>query len=574
MKTVLGYFKNYKIKSICSPVFKFMEVILELLVPLVIASIIDNGIEAGDKTYIVGRVGILVLMSFVGFGFAIIAQYFAAHASAGIASDIRMDLFHKIHRLSISDVEQVGPSNLITELTSDLNQIQSGINLTLRLLLRSPCVVIGATIMAFTIDSKIALIFVAAVIILGAFVAYNICASIPAYKTTREGLDELVKATSNGLSGVKVIRGFNRTGDDYKAFSKKSNGLESMQLIAAKISSLLNPTTYMLINLAICLLIYTGSIKVNHGTLTQGQVVALYNYMSQILVELIKFANMIVSLSKAIACAGRVEYVFNLSDEKLDGYNTLEDSESGYSIEFKNVTFTYAGNSEPSLDNVSFRIEPGLTVGIIGRTGSGKSTIAQLIAGVYKPTSGEILINGIDVNSISRDSLYNNVGFCMQKAKIFTGSISDNIKTYRNHINDDDIDYAIVKSCSDDITSRKSEGKDYQIASNGSGLSGGQKQRIGIARALASRPSLIIMDDCTSALDAGTERRLLNNFKTLDKNPTIVMVSQKIRTVIESDYIILLEEGKLLAAAPHDELIKISENYRYLCALQKEVDNV
>lgn len=574
MKTVLGYFRNYKLRSICSPVFKFMEVILELLVPLVIASIIDKGIAAGDKSFIVSRVLILVGMSFVGFGFALIAQYFAAYASAGIASDIRMDLFHKIHRLSISDVEQVGPSNLVTELTSDLNQIQAGINLTLRLLLRSPCVVFGATIMAFTIDSQIALIFVAAVIILGAFVAYNICTSIPAYKTTREGLDELVKATSNGLNGVKVIRGFNRTSDDYKAFSKKSNGLEAMQIIAAKISSLLNPTTYMLINLAICLLIYSGSIKVDHGSLTQGQVVALYNYMSQILVELIKFANMIVSLSKAIACAGRVEYVFNLSDEKLDGYETLDVMNTGYSIEFKNVTFTYAGNSEPSLDNVSFKVEPGQCVGVIGRTGSGKSTIAQLVAGVYKPTSGQILINGVDVNTISRDSLYANVGFCMQKARIFTGSISENIKTYRKNITDADIDYAITNSCSDDITSKKAEGKEYKISSNGAGLSGGQKQRIGIARALASKPSLLIMDDCTSALDAGTEKRLLNNFKTLDKNPTRIMVSQKIRTVMDSDYIILLDDGKLLAAAPHDELLKTSENYRYLCALQKEVDNV
>lgn len=574
MKTVLSYFKNYKLKSICAPLFKFLEVIFELTVPLIIASIIDNGINSGDSSMIVKNVLLLVLMSVMGFLSALVAQYFAANASVGIATDIRRDLFHKIHRLSISDVEEVGASNLVTELTSDLNQIQAGINLTLRLLLRSPCVVIGATIMAFTINAKLALIFVGIVLILGAFVGYNIASSIPAYKTSRKGLDELVKATSNGLSGVKVIRSFNKSKDDYDSFSQKSNNLEYMQLVAAKISALLNPTSFMLINLAICLLIYKGALKVDSGVLTQGQIVALYNYMSQILVELIKFANMIVSLSKAIACASRVETVFNISDEKLDGYNVLNEIDGPYSVEFRDVTFTYQGNSEPSLNHISFKIDPGQSVGIIGRTGSGKSTVASLIAGVYKPDSGEILINGINVNSISRDSLYKNVGFCVQKTRIFSGSISDNVKAFRSDISDESVDYAIEKSCTNDVISRKSEGKEYMLSANGSGLSGGQKQRIGIARSLASKPSVLIMDDCTSALDAKTEGILLNNLKTLDKNPTRIMISQKIRTIKELDYIILLEDGELVAVAPHSELINKSESYRYLCALQKEAYSV
>ncbi|MCQ2515977.1 MAG: ABC transporter ATP-binding protein/permease [Saccharofermentans sp.] len=573
MKTVLRYFGSYKFKSICAPLFKFLEVIFELIVPLIIASIIDNGINTGDTTMIKKNVVLLVLMSVLGFISTLIAQYFAASASVGITSDIRMDLFHKIHRLSISDVEQVGPSNLITEMTSDLNQIQAGINITLRLLLRSPCVVFGATIMAFTINVKLALIFVGIIIVLGTFVGFNIASSIPAYKTSREGLDELVKATTNGLNGVKVIRSFNKSKDDFDAFSNKSNKLEYMQIVAAKISALLNPTSFMLINLAICLLIYNGSLKVSAGDLTQGQVVALYNYMSQILVELIKFANMIVSLSRAIACASRVEYVFNLSDEKLDGYEELLASDYAYSVEFKDVTFTYKGNSEPSLNHISLKIEPGQTVGVIGRTGSGKSTLASLIAGIYKPDSGQILINGIDVNSISRDSFYKNVGFCMQKARIFTGSISDNVKAFREDVSNDSVDYAIEKSCSTDIINRKERGKYYKVSSNGSGLSGGQKQRIGIARSLASKPSVLIMDDCTSALDAKTETNLLNNLKTLDKNPTRIMIAQKIRTVKDSDYILLLEEGRLIASAPHKELIKTSESYRYLCALQKEAYN-
>jgi len=574
MKTVLRYFGSYKIKSICAPLFKFLEVIFELIVPLIIASIIDKGINTGDKSMIMKNVILLVLMSVLGFISALIAQYFAASASVGITSDIRMDLFHKIHRLSISDVEQVGASNLVTEMTSDLNQIQSGINLTLRLLLRSPCVVFGATIMAFTINAKLALIFVAIIVILGAFIAFNIASSIPAYKTSREGLDELVKATSNGLDGIKVIRSFNKSKDDYESFSSKSNSLEYMQIVAAKISALLNPASFMLINLAICLLIYSGYLKVNSGVLTQGQVVALYNYMSQILVELIKFANMIVSLSKAIACASRVESVFNLSDEKLDGYEILESSDYPYSVEFKDVTFTYQGNSEPSLNHVSFKIEPGQTVGIIGRTGSGKSTVASLIAGIYRPDSGQILINGIDVNTISRDSFYKNVGFCMQKARIFTGSISDNVKAFREDVSNESVDYALQKSCASEIVERKERGKYFKVSSNGAGLSGGQKQRIGIARSIASKPSVLIMDDCTSALDAKTESNLLKNLKTLDKNPTRIMIAQKIRTVKDADYIILLEEGELVASAPHNELIKTSESYRYLCALQKEAYSV
>lgn len=573
MKYIGRYFKHYKLKSICAPLFKLFEVLLELLVPLVIADIIDKGIIKGDKSYIYERAGLLALMSLVGFGFAAVAQFFAAYASAGIASDMRHDIFAKIQSLAVKDYEKLGASRLITITTSDINQIQSGINLTLRLLLRSPCVVIGAIIMAMTIDMKVSLIFIAAVIVLSIFVAFNLSRALPSYTKTRQGLDSLVTAADNGIAGVKIIRGFNRTADDYDAFVKKSQQLNKLQLAAAGISAFLNPVTFFIINLATCLMIYAGYIRVENGYLTAGAVVALYNYMAQILVELIKFADMAVSLSRAISCADRFGAVMDLPSEVRDVSSAIDAPHMAHSIEFDSVHFAYEGSSEACLQDISFSVRAGGCIGIIGRTGSGKSTIAKLLAGVYRPDSGVIRIDGKDISTLSKDDMNRSIGFALQKTELFSGSIADNIRIFRKDMTEEDLDKAVFTSCSDDIISGKKEGKAYKISVGGIGLSGGQKQRIGIARALAGRPGILILDDSTSALDAGTESRLLTRLDELQDKPTRLIISQKIRTVKDADIILLIEDGHISHAAPHEELLKLSESYRFLYKLQKEADN-
>ena len=455
MRTILGYFKNYKVQSILSPIFKLSEATFELIVPLVIASIIDEGIAKGDTKFIIHRILLLGAFALIGFASAICAQYFAAASAAGISSDIRRDLFKKINNISVSEFEKIGRSNIITGLTSDVNQIQSGINLFLRLLLRSPFIVLGAVFMAFTIDFKLTLIFVLAVILLGLVVFFNMRNAIPAYKNTRKGLDSLVSVTDNGLSGVKVIRGFNRSEDDYLTFEKESTKLNKLQNKAASISSYLNPVTFMIINLAICLLIYRGAIKVDNELLSQGQVVALYNYMSQILVELIKLANLIVTVSRAIACATRVESMLTVVEASAGYASKISNPHDAHSIEFKDVKFTFNGNSEETIGNLSFKVEASQTIGIIGKTGSGKSTIAQLIAGLYPVDSGEILIDGVAIDTINRFDLSQSIGLCLQKAKMFSGSIKYNISLNRSYVSNDDIDFAISQNIANkDIESR------------------------------------------------------------------------------------------------------------------------
>lgn len=570
MNTILRYIKNYKLQSVLSPLFKLLESVFELIVPIIIASIIDIGIANNDFDYILKRVLLLALFAFVGFCSAICAQYFAAAAACGVSSDIRGDLFHKIIRLSVSDYENIGSSNVVTGLTSDVNQIQSGINLTLRLLLRSPFIVFGAVIMAFTIDVKLSSIFVIAVFLLGVFVAVNMRKAIPAYKNTRKSLSDLAGFTENSLSGVKVIRGFNRTENDYRQFSGKSSELNKLQKYAARISAMINPITFLIINIAICVLIYSGSISVNYGNLSQGQVVALYNYMSQILVELIKLANLIVSISRALACASRVDEMFKIVDESISNAVTIKDPHHPHSIVFKNVSFTYQGNSEETLNNISFEVKPGEKIGIIGLTGSGKSTIAQLASGLYDPNEGDIFIDDISIGSISRESLYESLSLCLQKAKMFSGSIKYNISLDRDNVNETDVLRAVTNSCTDDVIASKTEGIDYEVSSNGAGLSGGQKQRIGIARALAGNPGIIIFDDSTSALDSATEKKLMNRLRNLDNSPTMIFVSQKIKTIMNLDKILLIEDGKVVDFAPHSKLYASSENYRKLCRLQRE----
>ncbi len=570
MKRFLRYFGNYKLKSILSPLFKLSEAAFELTVPLVIADIIDKGIPDGDSTFIKTRFLLLLFFAVVGFGSAILAQYFAATVACNISSDLRHDLFAKIQRLSVTEYEKIGSSKLVTGLTSDVNQIQSGINLFLRLLLRSPFIVLGAVIMAFTISARMALIFVAAVALLGLVVAFNMKAAIPSYKKTREGLDVVASHADNGLSGVRVIRGFNRSKDDYKEFMDESFRLYMFQKAAAKISSYLNPLTFLIINASICLLIYRGGVNVSTGNLSQGQVVALYNYMSQILVELIKLANLIITVSRAVACAGRAEFILNLPEDDDHGAERFVNDSDPHSLEFKNVSFRYEGSTEDMISDVSFRVEPGQTVGVIGMTGSGKSTLAALASGMYKATSGSVLIDGKPIEDYSKDSISGGVGLCIQKASMYTGSIVYNVSLWRENVDKDSLDEACRVSLADDVIASKKEGMYYNIGANGAGLSGGQKQRLGIARTLAGNPGLLIFDDSTSALDAVTERKFLSNLKTIKNNPTVILISQKIRSVKDCDMIMLLEDGAVSAYGTHNELCKTSDVYRELIRLQEE----
>lgn len=573
MKRVLRYFSNYKLKSVLSPLFKLSEAAFELIVPLVIADIIDKGIPASDSVYIRNRVLLLLLFAVVGFISAILAQYFAATVACDISSDLRRDLFNKIQRLSVSEYEKLGSSKIVTGLTSDVNQIQSGINLFLRLLLRSPFIVLGAVIMAFTISVRLALIFVVSVLLLGAVVAYNMKSAIPAYKKTREGLDVVAAHADNGLAGVRVIRGFNRSGDDYKEFMNESFRLYMFQKAAAKISSYLNPLTFLIINISICLLIYRGGVNVSTGSLSQGQVVALYNYMSQILVELIKLANLIITVSRAVACAGRAEAILDLKEDDSHGSEVFDDVSRSHSLEFQNVSFGYGGSSENILNDISFCVEPGQMIGVIGITGSGKSTLAALASGLYKPTAGKILIDGRSIEDYSRDSLSKGVGLCLQKASMYTGSLLYNVSLWRDKVDKESVDEAFKVSLADSVADSKKEGVHYNIGANGAGLSGGQKQRLGIARTLAGRPGLLIFDDSTSALDALTERKFLSNLRALKNKPTVILISQKIRSVKNCDKIILLEDGIISAFASHSELSKSSEVYRELIRLQTEGEN-
>ena len=567
MKLIFDHIGKYKAASILSPVFKLLEACFELTVPLIVAGVIDNGIKQSDKNYVWSNVPILVLFAIVGFASAITAQYFAAYSACGISSGIRKSLHDKLQTLSVSDYEKIGSSSMVTLLTSDVNQIQTGINLFLRLLLRSPFIVVGACIMAAVVKPSMALIFVLCTALMAVVIALNMKLSILRHKEAREGLDSLVKKTSNGIAGERVIRGFNKTSSDYEKFEDKSKTLRQAQIKASDFAAWLNPLTYAVVNLGICFLIYRGAVHFNIGDLTDGQVVALYNYMSQILIELVKLANLIVSVSRAYACVKRAEGLMDVVSTAGKGTKELPASKP-VSVSMKNVSFTYQGNNEESVKDFSIDIKPGETIGIIGSTGCGKSTAASLIAGIYDADQGEVLLDGINIKDISLASLASSVGMSLQKTRLFKGSLKENITVGRSSLSDDAINEACRLSCSDDVVSSKDEGLEYVISDGGAGLSGGQRQRIGIARALAGSPGLVILDDSTSALDWGTEKRLLGNIGSIKEKPTVILISQKVRTCMNCDRIILMDDGKIEAVAPHEELLKISENYRYMNSLQ------
>lgn len=559
MRKLLGYFKQYTKECIIGPMFKMLEAIFELIVPLVIANIINNGIEQKDFSYIIKCALLLMLFAIVGYVCATIAQYLSSKAAIGIASDIRRDLFKHIFGMSNATFEKNNSSRLLTSLTGDVNQIQSGINLTLRLLLRSPFIVFGAIVMSFIVSKKLSVIFLIVVMILTLIIFLNLKKSIPSYSETRAALDNVVTKTNDAISGVRIIRGFCKTSEEEQLFYESNNTLKLMQNISSKITSVLNPATFLIINASICTLIYFGAIDVSVGDLSQGDVVALYNYMSQILVELIKLANLIIQLSKAIACGNRVSKILEIDIIDNNNNAIYESSNSKRAIHVENVSYKYSNSDKESISNISFDLDYGKKLGIVGKTGCGKSTLGAIIASLNKPTNGQIIYN---CNEDIR------IGYVMQKNKLFSGTIEANIRLGRDYLTEDDINNAIYSSSSDDFVFKKNDGIYHELSEGGKNLSGGQKQRLGIARAIVNKPHILVMDDATSALDAITEKKVNDNISNFDWDLAIVIISQKIKSVIKCDEILVLDEGRIIGKGTHNELLSTCNLYRELFELQ------
>lgn len=564
MKKLLIYLKKYTVESILSPLFKLLEASFELVVPLVIADIIDTGISSGNTKYILGKAGILAIFAFVGMVAAITAQYFAAKAATGFGRGLRHSLYKKIQSLSFSELDNLGTATLITRMTNDVNQVQNGVNLVLRLLLRSPFIVFGAMVMAFFIDVKCALVFAVAIVLLSLVVFGIMAYTIPRHKNIQSKLDSVTLITRENLTGARVIRAFTDEENEIKEFNRRNNLLSSLQKAVGKISALLNPVTYVIINLAIVVLVYSGAIQVNAGDLTQGEVVALYNYMSQILIELIKLANLIVNVTKSFASAERINTIF-------DEENSLQTKGSGKKsdsfIEFDNVSLTYKNAGEETLSEINFKVNRGDTVGIIGGTGSGKSSLISLIPHFYDCTKGTVFVNGKDVRDIDLTLLRDKVAYVQQKAVLFKGTVRDNMKWGKKDATDEEINSALEKAQILDIINDKG-GLDFQITQNGGNLSGGQKQRLSVARALVKQPEILILDDSFSALDFATEARLRNEIYNLPDRPTVFIVSQRASSVMGADLIIVLEDGKCVGAGTNDELLKSCEVYREIYSSQ------
>lgn len=572
MKSLLIYLKNYKKESVFAPLFKMLEAIFELIVPLVVASIIDVGIKNNDIKFIIGRCGILVCLAVVGMVSAITAQYFAAKAATGFGRELRRSLFDKIQSLSFSELDKIGTSSLVTILSNDCNQVQNGVNMALRLFLRSPFIVFGAMIMAFTVDVKCALVFVAAIPALSIIVFGIMAYTIPKYRQVQNKLDSITLKTRENLSGARVIRAFTEETGEISSFIESNNALSHLQKAVGRISALMNPITYVIINIAIVVLIYSGAVRVNSGVLSQGQVVALYNYMSQILVELIKLANLIVTITKALACASRIETVFKLENSLV--YNDNDEIMTDNAVDFINAELKYRNASEPSLSGIDFSVTKGSIVGIIGGTGSGKTSLVSLIPHFYDATKGKVLVNGRDVKSYSDDELRNKIGFVLQKSVLFKGTVRDNLKWGSKNADDSDMISALKQAQILDTIMEKG-GLDAEIEQNGSNLSGGQKQRLSVARALVRKPEILVFDDSSSALDFATESKLRHEISVLDYNPTVFIVSQRASSVMSADKIIVLDDGNIVGEGTHNELLESCEVYReiYKSQFGEEADN-
>ena len=573
MKQLLSYLKQYKKECILGPLFKLLEALFELLVPLVMTSIIDVGIRYGDREYILQRCGILVLLAVVGLVCSITAQYFAAKAVTGFSARLRSALFSHVQSLSYSEIDTLGSATMITRMTSDVNQLQNGVNLALRLLLRSPFVVFGAMLMAFTIDVPGALVFAVAIPILLAVVFAIILVTIPMYQRVQSSLDGVTAATRENLNGVRVLRAFRKEPEEVEGFSRKNQFLNRLQLRVGRISNLLNPGTYVILNLAVVALLYTGAIRVNAGALTQGQLVALYNYMSQILVELIKFANLIITMTKAAACGNRIQDVFSVRPGQISGTCRPKGELRGQ-VEFRHAAITYQKAGAEALSDVSFLARPGQTVGIIGGTGSGKSTLVNLIPRFYDATRGQVLVDGVDVQDWDMEALRRRIAVVPQKAVLFRGTIRSNLLWGREDATQAELQAALSVAQAMEIVQGKEQGMDAVVEQGGRNLSGGQRQRLTIARALVRQPEILILDDSASALDYATDARLRAAVGALENPPTTFVVSQRAASIRTADWILVLDDGRVVGQGTHEALLRTCEVYQeiYYSQFQKEVE--
>ena len=565
MKTLLAYLKDYKKESILAPLFKMLEASFELFVPLVMAAIIDVGIANQDKPYIVKMCFVLIALGIIGLVCSITAQYFAAKAATGVGTGIRHGLFEHIQKFTFTEMDQLGTSTLITRMTSDINQIQSGVNLVLRLFLRSPFIVFGAMIMAFTVDVKAALVFVVTIPLLSLIVFGIMLVTMPMYKKVQADLDQVLLATRENLTGARVIRAFNKEEDETKRFENANQILTDAQKYVGRISGMMNPLTYIIVNGAIIALIYVGAVRVDIGDLTQGQVVALINYMSQILVELVKLANLIISVTKAAACLNRVESVLAVKPDMNEGDVRWKSNSSEADLDLKNkipvvefshVSLTYKGTSDTSLSDINFCAKKGQTIGIIGGTGSGKSSLVNLIPRFYDATDGTVKINGRDIKEYQTENLREHIGVVLQKAVLFKGSIADNLRWGKEDATEQEMYEALDISQAREFVDTKQGGLEFQIEQGGRNLSGGQKQRMTIARALVRKPEILILDDSASALDFATDAALRKSIKEMKNQPTVFIVSQRAASIQHADQIIVLDDGAMAGIGTHEELLK------------------
>lgn len=564
MRKILAYLKEYKKECFFAPLFKLLEASFELIVPLVMAAIIDRGISGADHPFIFRMGGVLILLAAVGFASAATAQYFAAKAAVGFSTKLRHVLFEKIESLSFSDMDTVGTSTLITRMTSDINQVQSGVNLVLRLFLRSPFIVFGAMVMAFTVNVKAALVFVITIPLLSIVVFSVMLVTIPLYKKVQSRLDTVLGHTRENLEGVRVIRAFNKQESEIDSFNTDNEALTAMQMLVGRISALTNPITFVIINCATLVVIFTGGKQVYSGVITQGEVVALVNYMSQILVELIKLANLIVQVTKAVASGNRIADVLEIepSIKSTESGNTPAKKENCSEVVFENVCMIYAGASEESLTDIDFSVEKGQTIGIIGGTGSGKSSLVNLIPRFYDASNGTVRVQGHDVKEYPVDVLRDKIGVVMQKAVLFQGTIAENLKWGKTDATEEEMWKALEIAQAMDVVKGKEGGLSYELEQGGKNLSGGQKQRLTIARAVVKDPDILILDDSASALDFATDAKLRAALKNMHGDKTIFIVSQRTSSIQFADKIIVLDDGKIAGMGTHDELLTSCDTYR------------
>ncbi len=564
MYKLLRYLKDYKKESILGPLFKLLEASFELLVPLVVAAIIDKGIGGSDRGFTVRMCLLLAGLGVVGLISSVTAQYFAAKAAVGFAAKVRHALFGHIQSLSYSDIDLLGTSTLVTRMTSDMNQVQSGVNMTLRLLLRSPFVVFGAMIMAFTVDAKAALTFVVTIPLLSAVVFGIMLICIPLYRKVQERLDKVLLSTRENLTGVRVIRAFCKEQEETERFLDRNKAFTDAQKFVGRISALMNPVTLVIINFSVIALIYIGAVRVDRGIITQGAVVALYNYMSQILVELIKLANLIISVTKSIACGNRIQAVLEIRPSMTfpeEASAAQGNTESEYSVEFRHAGLRYGDSGENALTDIDFKVKRGETVGVIGGTGSGKSSLVNMIPRFYDACSGEVLVDGVNVRKYSQQALRAKVGVVPQKAVLFKGTIRDNMRWGNPAASDEEINAAIATAQAAEVVAGKEGGLDYPVAQGGRNLSGGQRQRLTIARALVKKPEILILDDSASALDFATDAALRKAIREMEGNPTVFIVSQRAASIAHADQIVVLDDGRIVGMGKHDDLLKNCEVY-------------